>query len=104
LRARKKEYLEAKIEELETNSKIKNIGDLYKGDLVTDSHSILARWTNHFFQLFNVSDVRQTEKHTAEPPVPEPGAFEVETAIEKPKRHKSPGTDQIPAELMKAGD
>jgi hypothetical protein len=28
--------------------------------------------------------------------------FEVETAIEKLKRHKSPGTDQIPAELIKA--
>jgi len=25
-----------------------------KGDLVTDSHSILARWRNHFSQLLNV--------------------------------------------------
>jgi hypothetical protein len=40
--------------------------------------------------------------HTAEPLVPEPSAFEVELAIEKLKRHKSPGTDQIPAELIKA--
>jgi hypothetical protein len=31
-------------------------------------------------------------------------AFEVETAVEKLKRHKSPGTDQIPAKLIKAGD
>jgi hypothetical protein len=30
-RHKKKEYLEAKIDELETNSKIKNIRDLYKG-------------------------------------------------------------------------
>jgi hypothetical protein len=30
-----------------------------------------------------VSDVRQTEIHTAEPLVPEPSAFEVEMAIEK---------------------
>jgi len=43
-------------------------------------------------------DVRQTELHTAEPLVPEPSAFEVETAIVKPKRHKSRGIDQIPAE------
>jgi hypothetical protein len=63
-----KEYLKAKIDELETNSKIKNIRVLYrgisdfqkgyqpstnivqdeKGDLVTDSHSIVARWGNHF--------------------------------------------------------
>jgi hypothetical protein len=35
--------------------------------------------------------------------VPEPSAFEVELAIEKLKRHKSPGIDQIPAELIKAG-
>jgi hypothetical protein len=35
--------------------------------------------------------------------VPEPSDFEVEMAIEKLKRHKSPGIDQIPAELIKAG-
>jgi hypothetical protein len=35
--------------------------------------------------------------------VPVPSAFEVEMAIEKLKRYKSPGTDQIPAELIKAG-
>ena len=44
-----------------------------------------------------------TEIHTAEPLVPELSAFEVELAIEKLKRHKSPGTDRIPAELIKAG-
>jgi len=27
-----------------------------------------------------------------------------ELAIDKPKSHKSPGIDQIPAELIKAGD
>jgi hypothetical protein len=36
--------------------------------------------------------------------VPEPSAFEVEMAIEKLKRHKSPGIDKIPAEFIKAGD
>jgi hypothetical protein len=35
--------------------------------------------------------------------VPEPSAIEVEIAIEKLKRYKSPGTDQIPAEMIKAG-
>ena len=48
-------------------------------------------------------DVRQEEIHTAEPLVPEPSAFEVELAIEKIKNHKSPGIDQIPAELIKVG-
>ena len=60
-----------------------------KGNLVTDCHSILARWRNHFSQLFNVSgvsDVTQTEKHTAEPLVPVPSAFEVEMVIKKTKK------------------
>jgi hypothetical protein len=88
-RDKKKEYLKAKIDELETNSKTKNIRDLYrgingfkqgyqprtnivkneKGDLFTDSHSILDRCRNHFAQLLNVyrvSYVRQTEIYTAE--------------------------------------
>jgi hypothetical protein len=78
-----------------------------KGDLVADSQSILARWRNHFSQPLNVhgvNNVRQTEVHMAEPLVPEPGAFEVEMemAIEKLKRRKSPGIGQIPAELIKA--
>ena len=83
-RNKNKEHLKAKIEELETNSKIKNIWDLYMGisdfkkgyqprpnilndetgDLITVSHSILARWRNHFSQLLNVhgvKDVRRTE-------------------------------------------
>jgi hypothetical protein len=66
----------------------------------------LARWRNHFSQLLNlpgVGNVKQTEVHTAEPLVPEPSVFEVQMAIEKLKRHKSPGIDQIPAELIKAG-
>jgi len=59
-----------------------------KGDLFTDSHSILARWRNHFSQLLNihgVNDGRQTELNTTEPLVPEPSAFEVELTIEKLK-------------------
>ena len=47
--------------------------------------------------------VRQAEIHTIEILVPEPSAFEVELAIGKLKNHKSPGIDQIPAELIKAG-
>jgi len=75
-----------------------------KGDLVTDCHSILARWMHHFSQLFNVhgvSDVRQTDIHTAEQLVADASACEVEMATEKLQRHKSPGIDQIPAELIK---
>jgi hypothetical protein len=56
--------------------------------LVTGSFSILARWRNHFSQLFNVhgvSDVRQIEIHTAEPIVPELSAFYFDMAMEKLK-------------------
>jgi hypothetical protein len=86
-----------------TNIKIIKDG---KGDLVADSHSILASRKNRFSQLFNahgINDDRQTEMHTAEPLVTEPSAFEVEIAIEKLKGHKSPGIDQIPTELIKTG-
>jgi hypothetical protein len=38
----------------------------------------------------------------AEPLVPEPSLVEVEIAVGKLKSYKSPGTDQIPAELIKA--
>ena len=54
--------------------------------------------------MHGVKDVGQAEIHTAEPLVPEPSASEVELAIDKLKRHKSPRIDQIPAELIKAGD
>jgi hypothetical protein len=41
--------------------------------------------------------------HTAEPLVPEPSLVEVEIAIGKLKSYKSPGTDNIEAEFIKAG-
>jgi hypothetical protein len=50
-----------------------------------------------------VGVVRLTEMHTTEPFVPEPTATEVEVAVGKLKRYKSPGVDQIPAELIQAG-
>jgi hypothetical protein len=75
-----------------------------KSDLVIDSHRILCRWRNHFSQLFNIhgaDDVRERVIHTVKPLVPEPSAFDFGMAIEKLKRYKSSGIDQIPAELIK---
>jgi len=65
----------------------------------------LARWRNLLYQLLDIHGVnvgRESEIHTAEPLLPEPNAFEVEMVIEKLKSYKTPGTDQIPAELIKA--
>jgi hypothetical protein len=109
-----KEYLKAKIDELQNNTKLKNVRDLYRGindfkkggDLVTDTHRIFAMYRKHFSQLLNphgVNGIKQTEIHIAEPLVPEPSASEVEMGTEKLKTHKSPHTDQIPAELITAG-
>jgi hypothetical protein len=118
--------LKEKINELETNSKNKNIRDMYRGknefkkgyqprtnlvkdkrgDLLADPHKILNKWKNYFCQLLNVhgvGDVRQTEMHTAEPLVPEPSASEIEVANWKLKRYKFQGVDQIPAGLIQAG-
>jgi len=53
--------------------------------------------------VHGVKDIRQTEIQTAEPLVPTPCAFKAEMAIEKLKRNRSPGINQIPAELIKAG-
>jgi hypothetical protein len=125
-RNKKREYLNDKINVLESNCKNKNIRYLYRGinefkkryqprtnlvkdkrgNLVADPHKILNRWKNYFCQLLNVhgaGGVRQTEMHTAEPFVLQPSSSEVEVAIGKLKRYKSPGVDQIPAELIQAG-
>jgi hypothetical protein len=48
------------------------------------------------------SDVRQTEIHKAESLVCDPSPVEVEISIAKLKRFKSPGSDQIVAELIQA--
>jgi hypothetical protein len=117
-RNKKGEYLKDKINELESNSKNKNIRDLYrginefkkdyqprtnlvkdeKGDLLADPHKIVNRWMDYFCQLLNVQrvgDIRQTEIQTAEPSM-----SEAEVAIGKLKRYKLPGADQIPSNIL----
>jgi hypothetical protein len=75
------------------------------GDLLAYSHNILNRWKNYseLLNVHNVSDVRQIEVQRAEPLVPGPSRLEVEIAIATLKKYKSPGSDQIPAELIQAG-
>jgi hypothetical protein len=76
------------------------------GNLLADPQSVLNRWINFFNQVLNVRgvhNVRQMDIHTAEPLVPEPSPVEVKIAIGKLKSYKSPDTDQIPGEFIKAG-
>jgi hypothetical protein len=127
-RNKKREHLKGKINEMETNNKNKkkNIRDLYRGvnefkkgyqpriniikdengNLLADPQNVLNRWKIFFNQVLNVydfHDVRQMDIQTAEPLVPEPSLVEAEIAIGKLKSYKSPGTDQIPSEFIKAG-
>jgi hypothetical protein len=60
--------------------------------------------SSHLLNVHNVSDVRQIEIHTAESLVPGPSHLEIEIAISNFKKCKPPGSDQILAELIKAGD
>jgi hypothetical protein len=125
-RNKKRKYLKGEINGLETNNKNKNIRDLYRGinefkngchhriniikdengNLLADPQNVLNRWKNFFNQVLNVPavhDVRQMDLHTAEPLVPEPSLVKEEIAIGNLRSYKSPGTDNIPAELIKAG-
>ena len=74
--------------------------------MLLDSNSILNIWKNYFSQLLNVhkgNDVGGIQIQTAEPLIPKPTLLEVEITIGKLKKYKSPGIDQIPAELIQDG-
>ena len=106
LRNKKRDYLKGKLSEIDTNSKNKNIRDLYKGmkdfkkgyqarvtlikneneELLADSNSILNRWKDNFSQLLNVhkdNDMGEIEIQTAKPLIPDPILLEVEIVVEK---------------------
>jgi hypothetical protein len=53
--------------------------------------------------MHSVSDVRQTQIHTAEPLIPGPNPLKVEMAISKLKKYKSPDRDQILTEVIQVG-
>jgi hypothetical protein len=63
----------------------------------------VEKFFNQVLNIHEVHDVRQLDTRTAEPVVPEPSLVKVEIAIGKLKSYKSPGTNQIPVKLIKAG-
>ncbi|KAI4800955.1 hypothetical protein KUCAC02_006220, partial [Chaenocephalus aceratus] len=78
--------------------------------VLKDQHSILLRWAEHFGTLLNQdSDADPTvlddlptlpPMHNLDQP---PTFLEVQSAIRFLKNNKSPGNDNIPAELLKQG-
>jgi hypothetical protein len=122
---KKREYLKGKINELETNNKNKTIRDMYRGidefkkgyqpsikfindengNLLADPQRVLStskKFSNQVLNAHGIYDVRQMDIHTAEPLVPEPSLVEVEITVGKLESYKSPGTDHIPANLIKS--
>jgi hypothetical protein len=100
------EYMEGKINKLETNNENKSIRDFYRGinkfnegyqpriniikvekvNLIAVPQNVLNRWKNLFNQLLKVHgfhEVRQMDMYTTEPLVPEPRFFKVKGAIGK---------------------
>jgi hypothetical protein len=70
-------------------------------NVLADSHNILSKWKNYCSQilnLHNVSDVREKELL-----VTGSSRLEAEIAIAKLRKYKSPGSDQILAEVIRAG-
>jgi hypothetical protein len=116
--------MKGRINELETNNK--KIGHLYIGinefqngykirisiiknesDIhLLDPQNVLNRCKNFFNQVLNVHGIHNISKmviHMAKPLVPAPSLVEMKIAIGKLKSYTSPGTDQISAELIRAG-
>jgi len=125
LRRKKRDYLNEEISNLETKSRNSNIRDFYKavkkqrkgfqpqsikindqnGRLISDTNEIAQRWAEYFQDLLNrTADIQipTTVYQTAEQFLEPPTYDEVRESISRLKDHKSPGEDNIPAELIKA--
>jgi hypothetical protein len=74
------------------------------GDILADPHNILNRWKNYFYHLLNVQwvGVLGRQKYRQQSHLCHSLAPQLEVAIGKLRRYKSPGADQIPAELIQA--
>ena len=78
------------------------------GNINTEKDDILNRWKDHFHKLLNsveqeqellrMQDHRDTNEEDSPPKIEE-----VEMAIQKLKKRKAPGMDNIPAELFRYG-
>ena len=79
------------------------------GELLTENAAVLSRWTEYCKELYNYpiqpdTNILGEETRPSKEPSPLPVMREeVEEAIRSLPSGKSPGTDNIPAELLKKG-
>ncbi|CAG5117437.1 unnamed protein product [Candidula unifasciata] len=76
------------------------------GNTLTESRQILGRWQEYCSGMYDMND--SEDMNDIHEPVtveaePEPSLDEISWAIRSLKNGKSPGCDEIPAELIKAG-
>ena len=73
------------------------------GKVITEDFEIKARWKQYCQNLYASQESNHTDDNTHHDVTPEPEILrsEVEQAIKKLKSGKSPGDDNIPAELLK---
>lgn len=124
LRRKKREHLNQEISNLEASNRNGNVRDFYKmtkqqrkqfqprsikindehGQLLSDEKEIANRWGEYFHDLLNKPTIQRPQRtfQNAEPMIETPTYEEVTEAIHKLKPNKSPGDDNIPAELIKA--
>lgn len=130
-KAKKREYLNRELQEIENLNREQEFRQFYKksnftrksykpqttqcknaqGDLLSTRREVLDRWVEHFNTLLNTGNVPENEPPEMENDNQDPGnnedqqvpptMNEVREAIKKLANHKSPGSDNLPAELLK---
>lgn len=81
------------------------------GAVLADEERCIIRWTEYFKNLLNQNEANtqtyltrsQTTQQFPQPYIAEPSIQEVRTVVKNLKNNKSPGTDNIPGELLKHG-
>ena len=77
------------------------------GEIITDDNKVIERWMTYFEKVLN----RPEPENPVEPIIPfgpeieieAPTRYDVKNAIKKLRNNKSPGIDNIPAEIWKYG-
>ena len=75
------------------------------GTIMAEAANMLSRSEQFYSNLLNVNQSTNhegSEIYTVEPDIPKPSLVEVELTVEKLKKHKTPGVDHIPSELIQA--